>query len=88
MMNDEMAADRREKHIEMHDAIQNIDGLTRSLDELIERMEGPTPQAGVDPSEKENIPNFMDVLDGAPSAIREKTGSAHRRIQRLTELLF
>ncbi|MCP4304687.1 MAG: hypothetical protein GY788_07390 [bacterium] len=88
MMNKPITADRREKHIEMHEAIQNMDGLTRHLDELIERMEGPVPQIRAEACEQESTPHFMDVLNGAPDAIREKTDSAHKQIQRLTDLLF
>lgn len=87
-MNEAVMADSHEKHIELHEAIQNIDGIARHLDELIERMEGPTPKDGAVESGKEERPRFIDVLNGGPGSIREKTDAAHKRIERLMEMLF
>ena len=81
-------SNRREKHIELHNAIQQIDSISRQLDELICRMEGPVPHNAECSDVKESLPNFMDVLNGAAGAIREKTDSAHKRIIQLNELLF
>lgn len=83
---------RREKHIEIHDAIQQMDSITRQLDELIYRIEGPVPQVPQDNPNgeyvKEPLPPLIEVLSGGAGEIREKTANAHKRIVRLNELLF
>jgi hypothetical protein len=79
---------KREKHIELHDAIQQIDAISQSLDELIYRLEGPVPDVNAVCEVKESLPSFMDVLNGGAGAILEKTDRAIKRIMRLNELLF
>lgn len=85
----EAKAARREKHIELHDAIQRLDKIAMELDDLIYRMEGPAPQTGAVNDVEEATPNFfMDVLNGGADAISEKAEAAHKRIDRLNELLY
>ena len=81
--------DEREKHVMIHDAIENMDGISEHLDRLIARLEGDdlpdTSEEAVGARDKRA---FMDVLICAPGAIQEKTQNAHQRIERIVELLF
>ncbi len=79
---------RREKHIEIHDAIQQIGTISQQLDDLIHRIEGPSPTDHEFAKEKESLPTLRDILDGGAGAIMEKTEDARKRISRLNELLF
>jgi len=79
---------RREKHIELHEAIQNLDSITRHLDDLIERLQGPIPKNVVEANAKPGNPNFLDVLNGGAGAIHKKTEMANDRIAQVIELLF
>ena len=90
-MNEQIGCEavRREKHIELHDAIQQIGAISQQLDDLIHRIEGPSPTnpEGVK-EKKEALPTLRDILDGGAGVIMEKTEDAHKRISRLNELLF
>lgn len=88
-MNESIACEpRREKHTQLHEAIQDLDGIARHLDELIEKVTGPTPETGEPTNSKEPQPTLSDILNGGADAIRTKTETAHRQIERLKELLF
>lgn len=83
------ATPRKDKHIEIHEAIQNLDSISHHLDALISRLEGPSPQNEVSkkgPQEPE--PTLLDILNGGSNAIRMAADIAHERIDRLSELLF
>lgn len=75
-----------EKHLDMYEAIQGLDEISRQLKTLIGRLEG-VGQAGA-ALEEELGPTFMDVLGRGPGEIREKTKAAHEAIDHLTKLLF
>jgi hypothetical protein len=88
--NQPLGWDKREKHIELHQAIMDMDIIIRELDDLVDRMQGPTPHTGekLDPEAIESLPNFMDVLDGAAGLIRIKIDAIQERIALLNEMLF
>ena len=88
-MNEVMACDsRQEKHLEMHEAIQGLSSVSRGLDELIIRIQGPLSIAGEDPQEKEPHMYLVDVLNKGPDAIRSETEENHKRINQIVDLLF
>lgn len=83
------APSRQEKHIALHEAIQSIGSVISSLDNLIERIEGPTLKAGEDINcNKEPLPSFENVLNNGPDEIRRLTDEAHKRIEQIGTLLF
>lgn len=87
-MNETIACDsRREKHIDLNDAIKNLDSVNAHIDELINRLKGPVPGNCLE-DPKETAPSFIDVLDRSPAAIREKAQVAHEKLEELTHLLF
>jgi hypothetical protein len=83
------AGDRREKHMELHSAISNVHTISRHLDDLIQRLEGPSPPQECQISDQpEPVPSFMNVLNSGPDSLREMTEDAHKRIERIFEMLF
>lgn len=81
-------AKRKEKHIELHEAIQGIDSLCQKLDHLLERIEGQNLKDGRCDGIDGVEPPFIEVLTCGAGDIREKTENVHQRIAKLTELLF
>jgi hypothetical protein len=79
---------RQDKHLAMHEAIQDLDSINHRLGELSERLQGPRVEAAGCAAEQCNIPNFMQVLNSGPEEIREKTLEANRRINEISEMLF
>ena len=79
---------RREKHIELHDAILGMNRIINELDNLICRIEGPVPMAGDCEPPQDSSPNLIDILNGGGDLISDKTEAAYNRIMRLHELLF
>ena len=82
------AIDRQEKHIELAEAVNSIDSILMRLDELAERISGPTPKPDCNKELKDRAPTLADVLNGAPNAIRSKVEEAQRRIDCIQELIF
>jgi hypothetical protein len=79
------------KHLEIHQAIRDMSSVVDSLDNLLIRVRGPTPQTKEDDradTPVSSAPTLSGVLNGSPSLIREKIERAHRLIDELNQELF
>jgi hypothetical protein len=90
------------KHLEIHQAIQDLSSITNQLDKLLTRIQGPTPTPpppvappvpvhelmpdAVKPAQPE--PTLSDILNGASGEIRTTIDHAHSFIGKLNEALF
>lgn len=88
-------AERQEKHMELNNAVNDLDSVLQHLNKLINRVRGPAPPLPVAPGSLEEPkrlqdrpPTLVEVLDLAPESIRSKVEEAHRRIDEIQELLF
>ena len=83
------ASDRQEHHINLVEAIKNLDSVQSHLDELYFRINGPEPVNEKALSDaKEARPTLTDVLNGAPDTIRRKTEELHKRIDSISASIF
>lgn len=80
------------KHLNTHREIQRLDGVCKSLYELIERIQGPsqTTEAGNarEKEKDEQPPSLYEFLNGAPEAIESKINQMHDQIGEIHNLLF
>ena len=79
---------KKEKHIELYNAIQCIDNIIQDFDSLLYRIEGPIPENSKCETPKNPDPALIDVLNGGANLINDKIDSIRNRITRLHELLF
>jgi len=77
-----------DKHLFVHQAIQEINSVVQSLDSLLARIQGPVPQDVGCEKVKHQEPTLAELLNGGPDEIREKIGNAHSLISEINERLF
>lgn len=74
------------KHIELHNAILEMNNNITALDNLICRIQGTTSE---DTKESEYVtPPLIEVLDTSPIQIRSTNSIINNRIDDLHNLLF
>lgn len=78
---------RKEKHIELHQAIIDVCSVISHLKSLTERIRGAEPK---DPEclKTNDSPTLSEVLNHGAGALRETTSEIHSIIDALEEALF
>lgn len=77
-----------ERHIEIHLAVTEINSVVQHLDELINKINGPTTAEAHTGMNKEEEPTLSYVLNEAPSEIRRKIDELHKRVDEIQNLIF
>jgi hypothetical protein len=81
---------RPAKHIDLHNAICNVQSITAHLQDLKDKITGPTP-APAPPLAPENnsaTPSLVELLNGSSTALRDKIDQAHQLIDEIDSLLL
>ena len=81
-------AKREAKHVQLHQAIEQLSATIALLESIIDRIKGILPEQPKDSGEREGIPTLSDILETGPQRIREQSNRLEDIREKLTELLF
>ena len=85
----QLCDNRKQKHVELYDAIKRIGTISNQLDMLIDLIQGPRPrESEKQRAQKDMPPTLIDVLNIGANEIIEYTESANKRIEQIKEMLF
>lgn len=77
-----------EKHIALHEAISDLTGVTRRLEQVINRITGHQEIDDSTPCPEGPDITLLQILDQGHDEIRQETDQMYKKIDELIKLLF
>lgn len=79
---------RREKHIELAEAIRHMGDVRNELQDLIDRVQGQQIETTPAPQAPQIMPSLQELLDSGPEQIHTINKNMLDMIRTLREMLF
>lgn len=79
---------RIEKHIELNNAINEIDKLREHVNHVLIKITGSEQPEPVISGDKQSVPTLQEVLNQSPEKIREICNVTHQILEEIEHTLF